>query len=199
MLALLTQSNDTYLVLDSLDKVLLALMAVVFLYRYGLGFSASSDDSENSDLVPTCKFKKLDERAVMPDNMTDMSIGYDLTAIEVDHDRSNDLVTVFKTGLAVEPPPGYYMMVVPRSSLYKTGYMLANSVGIIDADYRGDISIACIRVAKDNMSYPHLKDTLPFCKFQLIMQKENYFLAQEVEKLTKTSRGAGGFGSTDQR
>lgn len=72
---------------------------------------------------------------------------------------SDQKIIMYDTGIAVCPPDGYYTEVVPRSSLSKTGYMLANSVGIIDA-YQG-----CLKGDDlDDLS-------LPFKGFQLILRK----------------------------
>ena len=98
---------------------------------------------------------------------------------------------MYDTGIAVCPPDGYYTEVVPRSSLTKTGYMLANSVGIIDSSYRGSIKVV---VSGDNS----LDDlTLPFKGFQLILRKLEEVEVVEVDDLDDTVRGDGGFGSTN--
>lgn len=70
--------------------------------------------------------------------------------------------------------------------------MLANSVGVIDADYRGDLLIALTKI---NEKAPDLQLPLKIC--QLIMRKREEFAMVEVEALDDTERGAGGFGSTD--
>jgi dUTP pyrophosphatase len=71
--------------------------------------------------------------------------------------------------------------------------MLANSVGIIDPDYRGNLLIALKKV---NVNSPDLE--LPFTKCQLVLRKVEDYLIEEVYKIDNTERGEGGFGSTDK-
>jgi len=82
--------------------------------------------------------------------------------------------------------------VVPRSSLSKTGWMLANSVGIIDPSYRGNIMVAVIKV--DPNAQPL---TLPFRGFQLVVRKQFHVDMVNADELDETNRGHGGFGSTN--
>ena len=137
------------------------------------------------------KYVVHDDRAVIPTRAHPSDIGYDLTAIDVFKSIS-DRITLFETGIAVSPPEGYYLEILPRSSMSKTGYMLANSVGTIDPSYTGTLKIALIKV-DDNM--PDIK--LPFRRCQLVMRKAEYGGLKEVESLLSTERGSGGFGSTD--
>ncbi len=139
------------------------------------------------------RFVKLDERAVTPTKGTAYSIGYDLTVIDISEksDKFPENTTLYRTGLAIEPPEGYYTEIVPRSSISKTGYFMANSIGIIDEDYRGELLIA---VTKHSPEMPDLE--LPFRKFQLILKKAEYYNMCEVKTLSNTERDNGGFGST---
>lgn len=84
------------------------------------------------------KFKKLNSNAVIPKRGTTGAAGFDLTAVSM-YVKENTLK--YDTGIAVEIPPGYVGLVFPRSSVCKTGLSLANSVGVIDSDYRGSISL----------------------------------------------------------
>ena len=139
-------------------------------------------------------FKKTEHNAVIPTKAHPSDTGYDVTLIRVSKDMSipgsEQKIIMYDTGIAVCPPDGYYTEVVPRSSLSKTGYMLANSVGIIDASYRGSIKVV---VSGDNS----LDDlTLPFKGFQLILRKLEEADVVEVDDLDATVRGDGGFGSS---
>ena len=100
---------------------------------------------------------------------------------------------LYDTGLIIQPPPGYYIEVVPRSSLSKSGYIQSNSIGIIDPNYLDTIKVPLTRV---DSSLPELK--LPFTGFQLIIRRPTHCLFKEVspDELVHTSRGTGGFGST---
>jgi len=138
------------------------------------------------------KFKKVNESAVIPRKAGENEVGFDLTAIKLDKIDGN--INYFDTGIQVEPPNGYYLEIIPRSSIVKTGYILANSVGIIDPTYRGNIKIVLIRT---NFNLPIL--TPPFCKCQLIVRKIYNFDSCVVDELSDTERGDGGFGSTDDK
>lgn len=136
-------------------------------------------------------FVRSDERAVIPTRGTPASVGYDLTAISV-YKKLNNRTILFNTGIKVSPPLGYYFEIVPRSSLSKTGYMLANSVGVIDPDYTDNLLIALTKV---DDSMPDLE--LPFTRCQLILRKDESYSLIEVESINETGRG--GFGSTDEK
>jgi dUTP pyrophosphatase len=139
------------------------------------------------------KVIKLDENAVMPTRAHADDIGYDLTAIGL-YKRLSDRTVIYNTGISVKPPPGKYIEILPRSSLTKTGYMLANSVGTIDPGYTGDLLIA---VRKIDDSFPDLE--VPFTRFQMVMRDAHlYDLEVVTEFAEETKRGSGGFGSTDK-
>ena len=90
------------------------------------------------------KFKKLDERAVVPTYAHDGDVGMDLTAIEVEYNSDMDCY-LYHTGLAFETDKHYGIFLFPRSSNRKTEAYLCNHVGIADsAIYRGEI-IFCFK------------------------------------------------------
>lgn len=140
------------------------------------------------------KIKKLNKNAVIPQYAKDGDAGLDLTAIskEVDHGGSYiggfDIVT-YGTGLAFEIPEGYVGLVFPRSSIYKSDLILSNCVGVIDSGYRGEVML---KFRKTNGRIYEVGERvgqlviMPFSKVQLV----------EVENLTESERGDGGYGST---
>lgn len=142
-------------------------------------------------MPPTVNFILTHPEALVPRRAHDSDIGYDLTAVEI-WKTIGDKITIYDTGVAVQPPPGYYTEILPRSSISKTGYILANSVGVIDPDYTGSLKIAVIRVDE---SLPVLE--CPFTRFQLVLRKAEHFDLQQVQSFQATQRGSGGFGSTD--
>lgn len=90
------------------------------------------------------KFKKLDERAVIPTYAHEGDVGMDLTAIDIEYDIEKDLY-IYHTGLAFESDLHYGQLLFPRSLNRKTDAYLCNSVGIADsAIYRGEI-LACFK------------------------------------------------------
>jgi len=137
------------------------------------------------------EFIMTDNNAYLPTKAHSSDVGFDLCAISV-YKKLSDRTTLFDTGIAVKPPKGYYTEILPRSSLSKTGYMLSNSVGIIDPDYRGSLLIALTKI---DDSLPDIQ--LPFIKCQLVLRKMETFSLVQVKSLNETDRGDGGFGSTD--
>ena len=133
--------------------------------------------------------------AVLPTKAHESDIGWDLVAIR-EHKVINENIIMYDTGIVTIPPKGYYIEILPRSSISKTGWMLANSVGTIDPEYRGNLYIVLTRVVK-NMP----KIELPFCNCQLVLRKIEKASLVEVteEEIDITERGSGGFGSTGSR
>lgn len=137
----------------------------------------------------TFYYKKTKENAIAPFKSRASDSGWDLTILE--KVKTVNGVEYFDTGIIVEPPFGYYFDLVPRSSLSKTGYMLANSVGIIDRGYRSSILVPLVKVTQ---SAPDLQ--LPFRAVQIIPRHIIHLQSKEVSEFTQTSRNQGGFGST---
>lgn len=134
-------------------------------------------------------FQKTDIRAEKPFKSRVSDSGYDLTLI--DKIKQNGIVEFYDTGIKVKPPLGYYFDLVPRSSISKSGYILANNIGIIDMSYTGNIIVPLIKIDKN------AKDLeLPCRLVQLIPRKIQNFEVIEVDSLDETERGEGGFGSS---
>ena len=139
------------------------------------------------DIFEWCK---TNDNAVAPSKARVSDSGYDLTIIgEVK--KFNSKTTLYTTGIKVKPAFGWYLDVVPRSSIIKTGYMLANNVGIIDRAYTGEIMIALIKV---DDTAPDLE--LPCRIAQMIPRRIAHLKFQQVDDIEKTTRNDGGFGST---
>ena len=83
-------------------------------------------------------FLKLNSNAAKPIKAHKNDAGFDLTAMTSMYDKANRTLTC-GTGLAIDIPPGYVGKIYPRSSIYKRGLVLCNSVGIIDSGYLGEI------------------------------------------------------------
>jgi dUTP pyrophosphatase len=133
------------------------------------------------------KIKKLHEDAGMPGYAKDGDAGMDLTAVDVESDGG---VITYKTGLAVEIPRWHVGLLFPRSSVYKTGQSLTNCVGVIDSGYRGEIML------KFTLSPYQREYEIGDRVGQLIIMPYPMIEFEEVEELTETSRGKGGYGST---
>lgn len=133
------------------------------------------------------KIKKLHPDAVVPKYAKKGDAGLDLTAVDVVADGST---LTYKTGLAVEIPPWHVGLLFPRSSVYKTGQTLTNCVGVIDSGYRGEIML------KYTLS-PYAKEyDIGDRVGQLIIMPYPKIDFVEVDNLTPTDRGKGGYGST---
>ncbi len=139
------------------------------------------------------KIKKLDERATTPTYGTEYSAGADLyNLMDNEVTIAPHTTVLIKTGIAAEIPEGYCGLVFARSGLAsKRGLAPANKVGVIDADYRGEIMVAL----HNHSQLPATVESgeriaqlaiVPFLKAEF----------EEAEELSDTSRGAGGFGST---
>jgi dUTP pyrophosphatase len=99
------------------------------------------------------------------------------------------------TGISVQPPPGFYCEVVPRSSIVKTDFVLANSVGVIDPGYRGRI-LVLLRYLGPGTGDAEARSLLGQRVAQLLLRRLNAVRIEAVQELEATTRGAGGFGST---
>lgn len=141
--------------------------------------------------LDSCLVYRTCPDAVLPSQSRVTDAGYDLTIIHKVRELTPK-VSLYDTGLRVRVPHGYYTEIIPRSSLSKSGYMLANSIGIIDRSYNGNLLIA---LAKIDETTPIL--SLPFRCCQLIFRKQHFLRMEEIDiDLADTSRGSGGFGST---
>lgn len=143
--------------------------------------------------LPTLKIKKLDEHAVVPKAMTKEAAGLDL-AVSEPITFFPHVVTKVYTGIAMTIPKGYHGEIHIRSSWGKRGIRLANCTGIIDSDYRGEITLLVINDTND-VYYALEGHRIA----QFILVKDPAFKIEEVTELDKTERGVGGFGSTDKK
>lgn len=141
-------------------------------------------------------YKKLNKLAKPPFRATEYSAGADLFALldsEVTVKGGERML--IPTGIAVEIPEGYGGFVFPRSSVStKHGISLANCVGVIDADYRGEIKISLINHNTNGDYKIRNGDRIA----QLVIMPLEYAEFTEKSELSETERGAGGFGSTDK-
>lgn len=139
------------------------------------------------------KIKKLNEEAILPKYATNKSAGADLCAC-IDKEvviKPFSQVTI-NTGLAIEIPDGFVGLIFPRSGLStKKGLALANKVGVIDSDYRGEWLIVLYNQSnQDQVISPHERVAqfvlMPYYKAEFIL----------TDELSVTERNTGGFGST---
>ena len=138
-----------------------------------------------------CKIKKLRKDAVIPQKAHVSDAGYDLWILG-EHKRLDTGVVLYKTGLSLAAPMGYYFEIIPRSSIVKSGYIQANSLGIIDNGYRGELFVPLVKV---DPSAPDIE--FPKKIAQLVLREMLTVEFIEVGELNDTVRGEAGYGSTD--
>ncbi len=137
------------------------------------------------------KIKKLTQEAVIPAYQTELAAGFDLHSIE-DYVLKRGERKLIKTGLAFEIEPGYEVQIRPRSGLaFKHGITVLNTPGTIDADYRGEIMVLLINLGEEDFE---IKKGERIAQAVIVPVIQAEFV--EVEELSETKRGKGGFGST---
>ena len=129
----------------------------------------------------------------LPSYATQASAGMDLRAELSEPISLKPLErAIVKTGLFIELPVGYEAQVRPRSGLAaKNGITVLNAPGTIDADYRGEIGVILVNLSNEDFTIENGERVA-----QLVIAKHEHINWEEVEVLTDSVRGAGGFGST---
>jgi dUTP pyrophosphatase len=147
---------------------------------------------------------KKSKDAVVPERAGPNEIGFDLTLIRKVKDI-DDYTVMYDTDIVIKPPDGFYVEIVPRSSIVKSGWFMANSIGVIDPTYRDTLKVVLKRMDKSQKEVE-----LPSRLCQLILRpvyrivkvdEKTKVKSEEmivVDSLDETER-KGGFGSTDQR
>ena len=157
---------------------------------------------ENLDITIDDYFQKVEE---LKNNGFEMMV--DLTAVDFE---VTGLHITYKTGLAIAIPEGFVGLLFPRSSVYKTGQYLTNSVGVIDGGYRDTIKVRFryilqpedlvldgkeekVILTKVNLDKIYKKgDKIA----QLVWMNQNKLFIEFSQSVPLSERGAGGFGST---
>jgi dUTP pyrophosphatase len=151
--------------------------------------------------MPTLKIKKLehfDGELSLPTYETQLAAGADIRACLGVNEKmiiAPGARVLIPTGLSFEIPPGFEVQVRPRSGLsLKTGLMVVNSPGTIDADYRGEVKIIMGNLGSKSEEIYHGDRIAQIVLCPVIQAK-----FEVVENLSDTERGAGGFGSTGKK
>jgi dUTP pyrophosphatase len=136
------------------------------------------------------RIKKLSETAVIPTYAKDGDAGMDLVATRIISNTTFDVS--YGTDLAMEIPNGFVGLVFPRSSVRKYELALSNSVGVIDSGYRGELQATFKKTnGLDSLAYK-VGDRIA----QIMIIPHPPIEFKEVNDLSDTERGDGGFGST---
>lgn len=160
-------------------------------------------------MLVNVKIKKLVPEAVIPTYAKPGDAGMDLVATSVDN--SNDNYIEYGTGLSMEIPDGYVGLIFPRSSNSKKDLLLCNSVGVIDSGYRGEIKIRYKRIINPSTEKFTMEHNF-FSGPTMYLTIDRYNVGDkvgqimilpiplikfiEVDELSQSERGDGGFGST---
>ena len=152
-------------------------------------------------MIADVKFVKLNQNAKVPTRGSNCAAGYDMYACLNYDDNKRDLVYVkiaphttvkIGTGLAIQPPTGYFGAIFARSGLAtKQGLRPSNCVGVCDEDYTGEYIVAIHNDTDEEKTICH-GDRIAQLVFMPYLGVE----FKEVSSLDETDRGAGGFGST---
>ena len=149
------------------------------------------------------KIKKLNPNAVIPSYAKSGDAGMDLVATTIISDTPEQIT--YGMGIALEIPEGFVGLIFPRSSVRKTGLDLSNSVGVIDSGYRGELQATFNKVFGGDRFYDETKLTEitshDFYKVgdriaQIMIIPYPPIEFKEVDELSDSERGEGGFGST---
>lgn len=174
----------------------------------------------NNTMSNSCvlKVKKLSDKALPLKREYEDAVGIDIAVTRLI--KVENGISYWGTDWAIELPQGYEAQLRPRSSMPKQGWTLANSVGTIDTDYRGEIIVALqptvsraiLRSLYEFTVNPEIAhndivsllandylSSLPIYLTQLVVKRKEQVSIQEVTVLTETERGNGGFGSSDKK
>lgn len=140
------------------------------------------------------KIKKLNQKAVIPQYATTGSAGLDMTAVWAKPNPEKGYIE-YGTGLSIQLQPGYVGLLFPRSSISSnTTLSLANSVGVLDSDYTGEIVFRFRNVVPGSGKIYKVGERIG----QILIMQHPEISFYEVDKLDMTARGDGGHGSTGQ-
>jgi dUTP pyrophosphatase len=138
------------------------------------------------------KIKKLNPNAVIPTYAKEGDAGMDLVATSIISETDTQIT--FGIGLALEIPFGFVGLIFPRSSVRKTRLMLSNCVGVVDSGYRGELQATFNKINQNSASENDYKVGDRIAQIMIIPYPPIEFV--EVDELSNTERGEGGFGST---
>lgn len=137
----------------------------------------------------TVRFKRLHPDAKTPSYAHPGDAGLDMYSLD-EYTLNPQEQALIPTGIAMEIPVGYVGLIWDKSGL-STKHGLKTLAGVIDAGYRGEISVAIANVGSGPYTFKKGQKIA-----QMLIQKVEQAYFEEVQELSNTSRGAGGFGST---
>lgn len=141
--------------------------------------------------MPEIKVKKLHSDAIIPQYAKEGDAAMDLTAVSRKTDSYGNIE--YGTGLAMEIPVGFCGLLFPRSSVSKQDLVLANCVGVIDSGYRGEV---ILKFKTTSVDRPERSYEVGERVGQIMLIPVWQISFTEVDTLSDSERGEGGFGST---
>ena len=178
---------------EEVFRLILILGTSYLFYKYSdCLFNKEDDIYENStenNQLNTLKIKKTDKNAIIPTRGTKYSAGYDLYSCEEGVIEANNMGKI-NIGLSLIIPNNFYGRIAPRSGLTLKNKLNVGA-GVVDSDYRGNISVILFNHSNENFEYK-IGDRVA----QLIIEKIALLDIEEINELDKTDRGENGFGST---
>lgn len=150
-------------------------------------------------------FKKINKNALLPARASELAGGWDVTVTEIE--KIGDDLVICKLGFALALPKGYKLTLVPRSSLTKTHWVIQNSPGLGDEDYRGEYQLRfrCIpsgikikSLGVYELEYEEFPFKIGERVGQVYIEEVIPIEFNIVDELSESIRGDGGFGSTKQ-
>ena len=136
------------------------------------------------------KIKKVHPDAVIPKYAKESDAGLDLIATSIISQTPTQIT--YGLGIALEIPEGFVGLVFPRSSIRNTDLVLSNSVGVIDSGYRGELQATFNKLYDNDSESYNIGDRV--CQIIIIPHPQVDLI--EVDELSDSERGTGGFGST---
>ena len=140
---------------------------------------------------PSIRFMKVNPDAPTPEYAHSGDAGLDLCSME-DVLLAPGEYKMVGSGIAMEIPRGYVGIIHPRSGMGRKGLVIKNTTGVIDSPYRGEMMLPLMNNNKDGFIHVHKGDRVA----QLLIQPVAEARLIEVDELSDSDRGAGGFGST---
>ena len=146
-------------------------------------------DDDGNESSPALQVKRLSDESTIPSRGSPLSAGFDLASAHQTTIKAGDKGIV-KTDLSIACPPGTYARIAPRSGLAVKKFIDVGA-GVVDADYRGPVGVVLFNFGQEDFVIEK-GDRIA----QLILEQVSMVDVAEVQELTDTERGAGGFGST---
>ena len=165
-------------------------LAAQTLQRLGYQDERSKHPSPQSS--PDLRVTKISDDVLIPTRATADSIGYDLYCYsQEDIVIEPNKIVIIPTGVIIEPPPGTYARIAPRSGL-TVNNSLTTLAGVVDPDYRGEVKVVLQNFGESPQIIKN-KDKIA----QFILEQATVATVDVVDQLSSTERGSGSFGSTD--